>query len=147
MNNALEQMTVIRLWALADAFEARLAAELERFGMSVAGFRLIGEVMQVPDGLRQSELATRLRVKAPTVSAAVTRLEEQGLVERKRDPNDPRAWRVCLASDAPLSEGLAVLQRIESDLLRGLSPSAQNRTQQTLQHLHQNLLDDGVADV
>lgn len=146
MSDAFEQMTVIRLWALADAFETRLAAELERFGMSIAGFRLVGELMQAPDGLRQRELASRLRVKPPTVSAAVTRLQEQGLVERRRDPDDPRAWRVCLANDAPLSEGLAVLQRIESDLLRGLSPAARSRSRHTLEQLHKNLLDEGSHD-
>lgn len=40
------------------------------------------------------DLATRERVRPPTVTAAVTRLEERGLLVRRPDPDDRRVVRV-----------------------------------------------------
>ncbi|HUF83085.1 MAG TPA: MarR family transcriptional regulator [Acidimicrobiia bacterium] len=44
--------------------------------------------------LTLGELAELERVQPPTVTAAVGRLEEQGLVDRERDPEDRRVSRV-----------------------------------------------------
>ncbi|MBA2326124.1 MAG: MarR family transcriptional regulator [Actinobacteria bacterium] len=44
--------------------------------------------------LTLGELAETERVQPPTITAAVGRLEEQGLVERHRDPDDRRVTRV-----------------------------------------------------
>ena len=48
------------------------------------------------DGLRGGELAARLGVEPPTVSRMLGRLEGCGLLERRRDPEDARSFRVCL---------------------------------------------------
>ena len=90
-------------------------------GLTVAGFRLVGELLGAPDGLRVGTLAERLRVKAPTVSGMVDRFEALGLVERIGDPDDARASRVRLAAQASLAEGLNVLDRIDRSLLDGVS--------------------------
>ena len=119
-NAALDELIVLKIWALSAAFERRLATELAGFGLSVAAFRLIGEVMREPEGLRQGELARRLGVRPPTVSTAVARLEKDGLVRRVPDPDDPRARRVHLNPDAPLLPGLEMLGRLESVLVDGL---------------------------
>jgi DNA-binding GntR family transcriptional regulator len=112
---------------MALQFERRLAEELKPIGLSVAGFRLVGEVMRSEGGLRQAELAQRLGVRAPTVSAAVSRLEAKGVVVRTRDPDDPRAWRIRIAEAAPLRHGFDVLMRIEADLAGALSEPARAR--------------------
>ncbi len=116
-----------RVWALGLAFEARLARELVALKLSVADFRLIGEVMGAPAGLRQSELSRRLGVTAPTVSAAVSRLERAGVLRRRVDPDDPRAKRVYLSEAAPLEPGLEVLQRLDALLRAGLSAADRKR--------------------
>ncbi len=118
---ALDGLLTIQLWTLLTAFERRLATQLQELGAPLAGLRQIGEVMTQPDGVRQGELARRLGVRPPTISAAVTRLEEKGLVRRVPDPDDPRARRVCLAGDASLLPGVDVLQRMESALFSDLS--------------------------
>ena len=111
----------LSLWALSIAFNERLSRELASLGITSAEFRLIGEVLQCPDGIRQSELARRLSVSAPTVSAAVARMERSGLLVRRPDLKDPRAKLVSVAPRAPLAEGAVVLSRIEADLAAGLS--------------------------
>ncbi len=118
---ALEGLDVIALWGLLVSFERRLASELAELDISVPSFRLIGEVMREPEGIRQGELARRLGVRPPTVSAAVARLEERGLVHRVQDPEDPRARRVCLSADASLLPGLDVLGRMEALLFGGMA--------------------------
>jgi DNA-binding MarR family transcriptional regulator len=74
--------------------------------------------------LTPSELAERERVKRPTATRTVARLEAEGLVERTPDPEDGRA---CLVSTTPA--GSALLKRIRgrknaylARRLRGLEP-------------------------
>ena len=74
--------------------------------------------------LTPSELADRERVKRPTATRTVARLEAEGLVDRTADPTDGRA---CLVSTTPA--GRALLKRIRgrknaylARRLRGLEP-------------------------
>jgi DNA-binding MarR family transcriptional regulator len=47
--------------------------------------------------LTPSELAARERIQRPTVTRVVARLEESGLVQRTRDPQDGRSSLVALS--------------------------------------------------
>ena len=60
--HSLDDLVVLKLWAVAATSEQQLAAELADMGLSVAAFRLIREVMMSPDGVRQGEIAQRLVV-------------------------------------------------------------------------------------
>lgn len=126
---------VVRLWALQVLFDARLSHELAAVGLTRAEFRLVGEVMSAPEGVRQGELARRLGVRPPTVSAALTRLEASGVVVRTRDPDDPRARRVTLAPGAPLVPGVEVLERLDADLVQALEPGERERIVELLDRL------------
>lgn len=117
----LDTLVVTRLWGLQLAFQARLDRALAGLGLTSAGFRLVGELMNAPTGLKQRELAQRLGVKAPTVSVAISKLEAAGVVERVDDPADPRAWSVRLSPTAPLGPGVEVLEALERDLIGSLS--------------------------
>jgi DNA-binding MarR family transcriptional regulator len=46
--------------------------------------------------LTPSELATRERIKRPTATRVIARLEESGLVDRTRDPEDGRSSLVAI---------------------------------------------------
>lgn len=48
------------------------------------------------DGASQDELAKALEVDKATVTRAIHKLEEQGVVERRRDPIDQRINRIVL---------------------------------------------------
>jgi DNA-binding MarR family transcriptional regulator len=47
-------------------------------------------------GCTQAMLADRLDVEPITAARMIDRLEDAGLVERRADPNDRRAWRLHL---------------------------------------------------
>ena len=52
------------------------------------------------EGLNQGSLADLLEVEPITLCRMIDRLEEAGLVERRRDPADRRAWLIFLTAKA-----------------------------------------------
>ena len=62
------------------------------------------------EGLKQSELAEMLDLQPITLTRLLDRLCENGLIERRADPNDRRAKRLFLTPAArPMLEQLGVL--------------------------------------
>jgi len=59
------------------------------------------------EGIHQGGLAELLEVEPITLCRMIDRLEESGMVERRRDPADRRAWRIHLTAAAgPVIEQL-----------------------------------------
>lgn len=59
----------------------------------------LGLLKALRDGdARPGDLATRLCVAPSVVSRAVVPLESSGLIERRHDPDDARAWRLGLTA-------------------------------------------------
>jgi MarR family transcriptional regulator, transcriptional regulator for hemolysin len=89
-------------WEMAETsrmmrrFYDRRASAL---GVTTAQWRVIAHLGHSP-GIKQVELAERLDVEPITACRIVDRLEEAGLVERQRDPEDRRAWRLVLTEKA-----------------------------------------------
>lgn len=73
-------------------------------------------------GMKQVELAERLDVEPITAGRTIDRLEEARLVERRRDPDDRRAWRLYLTDQAdPMIEQLAaVAEEVLAGALAGI---------------------------
>ena len=87
---------------LRKAFD-RLAVGL---GVTRAQWKVLFRLTRTP-GLRQVELAEMLELEPITLCRIVDRLEEARLVERVRDPDDRRAWRLLVTAEAqPLVEKL-----------------------------------------
>ncbi|MES2291657.1 MAG: MarR family transcriptional regulator [Pseudomonadota bacterium] len=86
------------------------------------------------EGANQGVLADMLEVEPITLCRMIDRLEESGLLERRRDPADRRAWQIFLTPKAlPLIEKLRVVaedlfdqaidgmsQETRAELVRGL---------------------------
>lgn len=88
--------------ALRKAFD-RLAVGL---GVTRAQWKVLFKLTRTP-GLRQVELADMLELEPITLCRIIDRLEEARLVERVRDPDDRRAWRLHVTAEAqPLIEKL-----------------------------------------
>lgn len=52
------------------------------------------------EGCRQVDLSDLLELKQPTIARLIDQLELAGLVKRQRDPEDRRAFRLYLLSNA-----------------------------------------------
>ncbi len=61
--------------------------------------------------IRMTELAARERVRTPTTTVAIRRLEKLGLVRRSRDPSDMRAVLVEVTPDGLVQHGEALAAR------------------------------------
>lgn len=96
--------------ALRKAFDRRAVG----LGVTRAQWKVLFRLERQP-GLRQIELSDILDIEPITLSRIVDRLEESGLVERKADPLDRRAWRLHVTAKAqPL---IAKLRGIANDMI------------------------------
>ena len=73
--------------------------------------------------IRMTELAARERVRTPTTTVAIGRLEKLGLVKRRRDPSDMRAVLVEVTPQGQVQyqESLQARRSHLVDLLNKLS--------------------------
>lgn len=74
------------------------------------------------EGLRQIELAELLEVQPITLARLIDQLVETGLVERRADPDDRRAYQIHLrpAATPHLVAIEQVMASIRSEAMRGL---------------------------
>jgi MarR family transcriptional regulator, transcriptional regulator for hemolysin len=84
-----------RLAVAGRLLRTRADAELADLGVGAPGLGVLLRLADA-DGLTQAELSRRQRVEAPTMSRMIDRLERDGLVERRADPDDRRASRIAL---------------------------------------------------
>lgn len=76
----------------------RFRVRREEDGGVMAGStaRLVLSHLAVRDNINQLELVHLTRLKAPTVSVLLRRMEQEGYVRRATDPDDRRAVRISL---------------------------------------------------
>ncbi|MDO9489281.1 MAG: MarR family transcriptional regulator, partial [Sphingomonadaceae bacterium] len=102
------------------------------------------------EGTNQGALADHLEVEAITLCRMLDRLQEAGLIERRADPADRRAWRLFLTDKArPLLDSMRdVGDRVLEEALAGLDASARDALTQSLGRIRLNLAsrptDDGT---
>jgi len=93
------------------------------------------------DGRPQTELGESTYRDRPTMSRILDGMERRGLVERKRDPDHGRIWRVHLtARGAALRAELVPRAReLVARSLRGIPPRDLEITRSTLRRMFENL--------
>nr|WP_314444686.1 MarR family transcriptional regulator [uncultured Sphingomonas sp.] len=128
--------------ALRRAFDRR-AAEL---GITRAQWRVLARLDLQP-GQRQVDLAERMDIEPITLCRIVDKLEEAGLVERRRDPGDRRAWQLYLCeSAAPLVAKLhALADSFSTEIFGTIDPAEIERTRALLATVRTNIT--GMAPV
>ena len=122
--------------ALRREFERRAAEH----GVTRAQWRVLSRLKR-KDGQRQVELAEQLDVEPITLCRMIDRLAEAGLVERRADEQDRRAWRIHLTRKAgPIIEELrAIADGFLGDALAGVSEADQARVLEILAQVRANV--------
>ncbi len=88
--------------------------EARKFGMTRAQWGVLFR-LERSEGLKQSELADLLEIQPITLTRLIDRLCDNGLIERRNDPNDRRAKRLFLTPAArPL---LNRLDKLTSEIM------------------------------
>jgi len=111
-----------------------------QFGISRAQWVVLMRLDR-SEGLKQSELAEILYLSPISLTRLLDRLAENGLIERRDDPNDRRANRLYLTPAArPLLEQLSKLGNDMMDtVLDGLDGKANDRLLRDLALMKDNL--------
>lgn len=115
----------LRTWVQLIRVYQRLSAQVEQslaaHGLTTAQFDVLA-TLATGEGITQQELAERLLVTKGNVVGLLNRLEAQGLVERRADPDDKRANRLHLTASGrkayrrTMPEQLDLVQRVTRPL-------------------------------
>ena len=118
----------------------RYQRELGPDDLTLAQARALVYVQRHP-GLRQYELAELLEIQPITFARLLDSLVAQGLVERRADPQDRRAFRVHVlpAAEAQLARISALAEGVRAHAMQGLDASTQAALTLALKHLRSNL--------
>jgi len=111
-----------------------------RFGMTRAQWAVLLR-LERREGLKQSDLAEALDIQPITLTRLVDRLCDNGLIERRADPNDRRAKRLYLTPAArPLIDRIADrIEELSETVLAGIEPAEVDRMLSKLGLARENL--------
>lgn len=115
-------------------------ARVREWGLTGPQARLL-LTLAVVEGENQGFYAERLEVEPISLARMIDRMEDAGLLERRRDPADRRAWRVHLTSRAReiVDTVRAGMGPLEATLLEGLDPAERLALAQGLETIRANL--------
>lgn len=121
-------------------FMAKCFGQMQGLGIYPGQIPVLGMVSK-KEGLSQKELAEILRIKPPTVTVSVQRLEKAGFLYKKPDEKDQRIARIYLTEKGKETKARA-LQRIrenKSVMLEGFSETEQCLLRRFLKQILENI--------
>lgn len=130
-------------WLLHDVhwFLSRdLEREAQRIGLSKAKWRVLAHLSRV-DAISQTALATSMGVEKAPLGRILDKLEEDGLIERRADPDDRRA-RLVYATDniSPLADQMVgIAAEVFATAFNGINQGEIRQFEKTLSRLRENL--------
>lgn len=87
----------LRLLTCHNLVETRLRNQLRNsFETTLPRFDLMAQLERHPEGLKMRDLSRLLMVTGGNITGLTDRLVDEGLIERRDDPRDRRAFSVCL---------------------------------------------------
>jgi DNA-binding MarR family transcriptional regulator len=109
-------------------------------GLSRPQWRVL-TMLRRHEGINQGGLAELVEVEPITLCRMVDRLQEAGLVERRADPADRRAWRLHLTDKARalLEEMRPMAFSLFDDAMTGLDPAERSDLFRMLERIRTNL--------
>ncbi|WP_030338168.1 MarR family winged helix-turn-helix transcriptional regulator [Streptomyces sp. NRRL S-1022] len=113
------------VWRLANKWRVAVDRAVAPLGLTHAQYSLVASLHGMQrDGERPSQrrLADHTGLEALYVSKLARALESAGLIERTRDPRDPRAVQLALTEEgqAVTRQAIAAVQELHQQLLEPL---------------------------
>jgi DNA-binding MarR family transcriptional regulator len=129
--------------ALADTsrlLRYRFEAEAKSIGVTRSQWQVL-TILARQEGIRQVSLSEILEVEPITVCRMVDRLAESGLVERRSNPKDRRAWKLYLTARAYdlLTTLRPIADRLFAEALDGVGDTDRAVFYATLERIRHNL--------
>lgn len=100
------------------------------------------------DGVKQTTLAESLDIKPITLARHVDRLEQEGWIERRSDPDDRRAKRLFLTPKATpqLKQMRKLADKVRSRTLAGIDAEEEAQLLEILRRMRDNLSTTATSD-
>lgn len=108
-----------RLWR---ASHTRTAQALDSIGLTTTTFAVLN-VLGARERAIQQQLSADMGIDPSAMVKLINALEEAGLVERQRRPNDRRAWEVTITPNGrhTLQQAKKLASDVEHEILGGLT--------------------------
>lgn len=122
----------------ARRFEALAAQVLAEDGLGfLEGLTLAAIFFEAPGAIKPSQLAETFGTTRGNVSHCVSSLEAKGLVQRKIDPNDARAYQLALKPQGKrcAMRVIAAFDRLQKGFEGGVGKAALGEMLRTLRKL------------
>lgn len=116
--------------------DAAMRQDLSRLGLDLPSFATLMTLFD-QEGVTQAGLGVAVGVPSYATTRTLDRMEQLGLVERHRDPRSRRSYRILLTTKARglRRELIAVVRRVNEDVLQHLEPSERSQVVSWLQQL------------
>jgi DNA-binding MarR family transcriptional regulator len=126
---------------VARLFVKRFGERSRALGSTGDQWRTLLTLKRAP-GISQGTLADMLEVEPITSCRMVDRLEQAGMVERKRDPSDRRAWQLFLtqAAEPVVDQMRAISTSMLGAATTGLTDDEIGQLHSLLEKVRQNLI-------
>ena len=135
------ELNDVRLLAqFSQVLRTAIDASVDQVGMHRGQAMLLCQVAK-QDGMTQSELAQALSVQGATITNLLKRMEETGMVVRRRDDEDNRLVRVYITDDGRQHEE-AITEQFEhliQQMFTGLCDEEYAAFRRTIGQLMSNL--------
>jgi DNA-binding MarR family transcriptional regulator len=124
----------------ARLFRRAFYARARGSGITALQWRLVTYLIR-HDGIRQGPLAELIEVEPITLSRMVDRLVEAGLVERRADPTDRRAWLLHLTprARAMIQSKSHLVEQLTEEATEGLSAAERDQLIALVERVRANL--------
>lgn len=98
-------------------------------------------ILNDKDGQSQTELATRLNLKAPTITVMLKRMEKANLVVRKQDRDDQRVSRVYITERGRevFKKAMGVMDKFEEEFFKDFTGEEKIILKRLLKQMNKNL--------
>lgn len=125
----------------------RLDLAARQFGITGLQWRMLAALQHMP-GSNQGALALSLGVEPITAGRMIDRLEKLGLIERRRDPTDRRAWRLYItdSSEHLMGRLAQCAASVSEDALAGFSAEEHAVLVELMTRMRANLSDEPALD-
>ncbi len=126
----------LHLMRVVAQIDRKVEQQLRTIGLTHPQFGVLAR-LRAGDGLTQQELGETLLLDKGNLCGILDRLEEQGLVERDRDPQDRRCKRIRLTDRGHrlLEQATPALDTLLERLFLPLTRAEQNRLRILLHRL------------
>lgn len=125
---------------VARLMRRRFDTRAKQIGVTRPQWRTLS-VLSRNEGINQGGLAELMEIEPITICRMIDRLEDAGLVERRRDPADRRAWQIYMTDKSrPLVTQLRDIgEQMFDEAMEGLNQSQRNTFKDTLELIRGNL--------